>query len=259
VTRALAPRFWPAHLLMLVLVAIAASLGMWQFDGWQARRAAEARDLTRVAPVPLADVLGPDDPFPTKGLGQPVVLDGTWVPDGTVYVSDRTHAGREGYWAVTPLAIGAADDPALLVVRGWIADPKQAPPPPRGRAELVAWLQPPEGTVGVTDSDPDDDVLPQVRIADAIQHVDQDLYGGFAIVADRVAAGDWPVGDRAVNAGTEGLAQVRPEQTPDAGRFTALRNFFYGVEWWVFGGFAVFVWAQWVRDRLRAEQATEAG
>ena len=34
---------------------------------------------------------------------------------------------------------------------------------------------------GVSDPDPTDDVLPEMRVADAIQHVDQDLYGGYVI------------------------------------------------------------------------------
>ena len=42
-----APRYWPGHLLVLVLVAAAVWLGTWQWDAWQARRDAEARDLTR--------------------------------------------------------------------------------------------------------------------------------------------------------------------------------------------------------------------
>ena len=36
-----------AAALALVLVGAPAALGLWQYDAWQARRAAEARDLTR--------------------------------------------------------------------------------------------------------------------------------------------------------------------------------------------------------------------
>ncbi len=205
----LAPRYWGVHLLAVVLTAAAVGLGVWQYDAWQARRAAEAQDLTRVEPVGLRSVIGPDDPFPGNRIGQPVILGGTWVPDGTVYVSGREQDGREGYWVVTPLAITGAHDPAIPVVRGWVTDPGRAPAPPTGYGELVGWLQPPEGT-GEADADPRDDVLPQLRTADVIQHVDQDLYGAYAVVADRAAPGKWPVGDRATNDGTTGLAARRP-------------------------------------------------
>ena len=87
--RPLAPRYWGVHLLALVLVAIAVGLGFWQLDAWQTRRTAEAADLTRVDPIPLDAALGPDDPFPGDMVGQPVILDGTWLDRGTVFVSGR--------------------------------------------------------------------------------------------------------------------------------------------------------------------------
>lgn len=246
----LAPRFWATHLLALVLIGAAGGLGVWQYDAWQTRRAAQASDLTRLDPAPLADVIGPDDPFPGDRVGQPVILDGTWVPAGTLYVSGREQDGVEGYWVVTPLAIGGAGAAALPVVRGWVSDPGQATAPPTGAAEFVAWLQPPEGT-GESDDDPTDDVLPQLRIADVVQHVDQDLYGAYAVVADDVAAGDWPAGPTAINDGTAGLDRADLAQLPSPGRFTALRNLLYAFEWWFFGAFAVFVWLQWVRESGR--------
>ncbi len=172
-----------AHLLALVAVGSAGLLGYWQYDAWQERRAAESVDLTQDAPEPLADVMGPDDPFPGDHVGRPVTVAGSWVPDGTVFVSGREHEGDDGYWVVTPLAVGSPDAPALPVVRGWASSPDQAPAPPSGTVELIAWLQPTQGT-GEADDDPTDDVLPQVRTADLIQHVDQDLYGAYAVAQE---------------------------------------------------------------------------
>jgi surfeit locus 1 family protein len=236
----LAPRYRAVHLLALVAVATAGALGFWQYDAWHSRREAEAVDLTRVEPEPLAAVMGPDDPFPGTKIGQPVVLDGTWVPGGTLYISGREHDGRDGFWVVTPLAITGADDPALPVVRGWVADPADAPPAPSGTAEFVGWLQPAEGT-GASDDDPADDVLPQLRIADVIQHVDQDLYGAYVVAADPA----------------DGLEQADLDQLPDAGSFTALRNLLYALEWWVFGAFAIFIWWRYLRDTVQREDAAE--
>jgi cytochrome oxidase assembly protein ShyY1 len=251
--RPLHPRYWGFHLLALVLVAAAVGLGLWQLDAWQTRRIAEAVDQTHVEPIPLDDALGPDDPFPGDMVGQPVIVEGTWLDRGTVYVSGREQEGREGYWVVTPLAVGSPDGPALLVVRGWSPTVEDAPPPPTGDAELVAWLQPTEGS-GRADDNPDDDVLPELRVADALQKVDQDLYGGYGVVADDVAAGPWPSGDQAVNAGTDGLTPATLDQLPPAGRFTAVRNLLYAIEWWVFGLFAGFIWWRWVRDEVLLER-----
>jgi surfeit locus 1 family protein len=237
----LAPRMWLGHLLALVLVVAALLLGLWQLDAWQARRADEARDLTHADPVELSSLMGPDDPFPGRSVGQPVQLDGDWVPAGTVYVSDRAHEGRVGYWMVTPLAIGGTDQPALPVVLGWVADPASAPAPPEGEAGLVGWLQPPEGS-GAGDDDPADDVLPQLRIADLAQRVDQDLYSGYAVAQE----------------GVDGLPAADLAQLPDAGRFTAVRNLLYAIEWWFFGSFAVLIWWRWVQEQLALRETADA-
>ncbi len=226
----LAPRFWGAHLLALVCVGIAVGLGLWQYGAWQAHREAEAADLTDVAPVPMTDVLGPDDPFPAPYVGQPVTVSGTWVPAGTVYVSGREHDGREGYWAVTPVTV-AGSDAAVPVVRGWTATVEDAPTPPTGPAEVEGWLQPGEGT-GQVDDDPTDDVLPQLRLADVIQHVDQDLYGAYVVSS----------------APGPGLAAADLEQLPEVSATTGLKNFLYAVEWWIFGLFAAYIWWRWVRE-----------
>lgn len=236
------PRTWLLHLVGLVCVVAAAWLGWWQVEAWQAQRDAEARDLTNAEPVAVSDAMGPDDPFPTAAVGQPVETSGTWVPEGTVYVEGRRHQGRDGYWVVTPLEIGPADS-AILVVRGWTESVAEAPEPPSGRAEVAGWLQPAEGTRGMVDQEPGDDVIPQLRIADALQHVDQDLYDGYV-----VSTGS-----------EEGLAQADLEQLPQVGRFTALRNLLYAVEWWIFGAFAGFVWWRWVRDQQELAEAAAAG
>lgn len=225
-----------------MLVSTAGLLGYWQYDSWQERRAAEAADLSDLEPEPLVDVIGPDDPFPADKVGQPVEVSGTWVPTGTVYVSGREHDGQDGYWVVTPLAVGDGDAPALPIVRGWVADPDAAPAPPTGSAELVAWLQPTQGTNEV-DTDRSDDILPQVRTADLIQHVDQDLYGAYAVAREPL----------------DGLEPATLEQLPDAGTFTALKNFLYAIEWWLFGAFAAFIWWRWVRDITQAPAEEDAG
>lgn len=227
-----------AHVLALVSSGIAIGLGLWQYDAWQTTRAAEATDLTQSAPVALVELMGPDDPFPGDRVGQPVTVGGTWLPDGTVYVAGREHDGREGYWVVTPLTTGTPDDPALPIVRGWVESPDTAPAAPSGTAELQGLLQPSEGT-GAFDSDPLDDVYPQLRVADLVQRIDNDLFSAYAVLQDDGSG---------VAPGAEGLVGADVEQLPPPGAFTALRNLLYAVEWWVFGAFAVFIWWRFVRE-----------
>ena len=174
-------------------------------------------------------MLGPDDAFPGDRVGQPVTVSAAaGSPTRTVFVERDV-----GLWVVTPLAVDGTDA-ALPVVRGVSDDPD--PDPVSGTADLTGWLQPAEGT-GAVDADPGDDVLPQLRVADLVQRVDLDLYSGYAVATEPTA----------------GLATASLEELPDAGRFTGARNFFYALEWWVFGAFAVFVWVRFLLDaRQRA-------
>lgn len=229
-------RWWPGHLLVLVLLGVAIWLGSWQLGTWESKRESAALDLTRSEPVALEGVLGPDDPFPGDRVGQPVRVSGEWLSDATVYV-----ARDVGYWVVTPLLTDAAGQVAIPVVRGVSERPAAAPV--TGPAQLTGWLQPAEGT-GEVDDNPMDDVLPQLRVADLVQRVDQDLYSGYVVAS----------------APTTGLAAASLEQLPDAGRFTGLRNFFYALEWWIFGGFAVFIWVRYLMDEARREdRSVESG
>lgn len=224
----LAPRYWGAHLLMALAVAAAAALGWWQLEAWQAGRAAEARDLSNAQPLPLAEVMSGDDPFPGRYLGQPVSFNGEWLGAGTLYVSDRDLDGERGYWVVTPVLVG---DSAMPVVRGWAAQPEA--PVPSGQVEVDGWLQASEGS-GASDDDPHDDVIPEMRIASIVEHVDADLYSGYVVAKAQAAPA--------------GLAAVTPESVPKVSNVTHLRNLLYAFQWWIFGAFAIYIWSRWCRD-----------
>ncbi len=227
-----------AALVALVLVGIAGGLGYWQYDAWQTRRTLEATDLTELTPVPLTEVMGGDDPFPARDLGRPVQVDGTWL-EGGFWVSGREYDARDGFWAVNPLQV---DDSAVLVVRGWAAQPSDALLRVRGEGAVTGWLQPPEGGL-VTDDDASDDVFPEIRVADAIQRVDRDLYSAY-VVADPTRTGV-----------TDGLEAAELTSLPEPSRFTGVRNLLYAVEWWIFGAFAAFIWWQWRRDARASPSA----
>lgn len=245
---ALTPRFLPVHLLAIALVAAAGWLGSWQFSAWQADRAYQAHSVASEPPVPLRQVFGPDDPFPGLDNGRPVTVSGVWLADSTFFVSGRERGGSPrtpGYWVVTPLAVGGSAGPALPVVLGWIGAPEELPAPPTGDAQFVGWLQLPEGAASEPDLDPADDVVPTLRIAEVVQRLDRDAYGGFVIAQNPTAIG----------------AEVEPvefSQSTVTDWSAGARNLFYAAEWWFFGGFVVFVWWRYLRDEL-AQESPELG
>jgi len=222
-----------AAILALVLVGIAGSLGYWQYDAWQERRNAEARDLTELTPVPLSEVMGNNDPFPGIDVGRPVEVEGTWLAGG-FWVSNRELDGADGFWAVNPLQVG---DAAVLVARGWAAEPSDELLKVSGSGVVTGWLQPPDGGL-VTDDDATDDVFPEVRVSDAAQRVELDLYSAYVVADPERTQSE--------------LAPAELESLPSPGRFTAVRNLLYAFEWWVFAAFAAFIWWRWRRDTTTA-------
>jgi cytochrome oxidase assembly protein ShyY1 len=241
-------KYWPGHLAMLVCVAIAVGLGVWQLDAWHQHRAAAARNLVDKPAVPLAELMTGDSAFPGREVGRPVTFSGSWLGDATVYVADRELDGRRGYWVVTPVVVGGAGTgSAMPVVRGWSAEPSA--PDPSGSVQVTGWLQPSEGS-GNVDDDPHDRIIPMMRVASLVEHVDADLYSGY-VVARRVSTGSTSAG------ATTGLKPVPAPSGPGVSTFTGVRNLFYAVEWWLFGSFAVFLWVRWCRDSLAPSDATD--
>lgn len=219
---------------MILALIAAVLLGLWQFSAWSASRDAAARDLSNAPAKQLASVMGPDDTFPGRDLGRRVRFSGEWVPQSTLFVSDRRQGKKIGYWVLTPVRIGNS---AMPVVRGWSA--KAEAPAVTGRVEVTGWLQageadkpgPPDGR---------DDVIPAVRIASMTQHVDLDLYSAYVVSA----------------AADHGLVQVAPDAVPPVSSNTALRNLLYGLQWLAFGGFAGFIWWRWTLEHRRAAAPT---
>ncbi|MFL6062920.1 MAG: SURF1 family cytochrome oxidase biogenesis protein [Marmoricola sp.] len=233
----LRPRYWGGHLAMVLCVAAATGLGVWQLDAWHTRRADAARDISNEKPVALLSVMGGDSSFPGRSLGRPVTLTGSWMTGTTIYVSDRYLHGRRGYWVVTPVLVDGTSS-AIPVVRGWASAASSTDP--TGTVDVTGWLQATEGS-GPLDPDPTDDVVPTMRLASLVSHVKADLFSAYVVARDV----------RAVPPGTDamtGIDHVSAAAIPKVSGFTALRNFLYALEWWVFALFALFVWVRWCQD-----------
>jgi cytochrome oxidase assembly protein ShyY1 len=230
-----APRFWGAHALLLVVVAATVLLGLWQWDVAHDRKDQRAAELAHAAPVPLTSVMGNNDPFPGDDVGRPVTVSGTWIPSGMLRI-----VNGDGYWLAAPLQVDGTDA-AVYVVLGQTAGQAVPAIGVSGEATVTGWLEASQDS-GQVDADLGDDVLPEMRIADAVSHVDVDLYSAF-VISEQPAPG---------------LQAAHLTVQPQTPFTTGLRNLLYAVQWWLFTAFAVFIWWRWLREQDEVAPASGA-
>jgi cytochrome oxidase assembly protein ShyY1 len=116
----------------VAVTVIAVLLGNWQHRRGDAKQARQD-EWDAAARAPVAAIASKIDASAAAAqLPRRVVVDGQYVPAGTVYVDNRSLQGVAGFQVVTPLRL--ADGTAVLVNRGWIArdavDPMRMPPVP---------------------------------------------------------------------------------------------------------------------------------
>ena len=117
-------RFWLTAAAAVVCIWVTASLGMWQLS-----RAAEKEALQS-----LLDERGRMPPLSGRELPpasadaaavvsdlihRPVVLEGRWLGEHTVYLDNRQMQGRPGFFVLTPFLLTGPEGRAVLVQRGW--------------------------------------------------------------------------------------------------------------------------------------------
>jgi cytochrome oxidase assembly protein ShyY1 len=230
----LSRRFWGAHLLTIVAVAASIALATWQFDVWQASRRAAEHDLSGLAPIALTNVFLQGQAFPGNDIGRPVTLTGQWMPSETFFVQGvrAPHgSGAPGYWAVTPVLIGKS---AIPVLRGWVPT-ASAPTVAATSVAISGWLEPSDDTNPVEIRR---GVFGSLSLAAVTQVISTPLYSGYVVV-------------KSADSGVDGVQTLGPTQTSTTGADfgTGLRNFLYGVQWWLFAGLAVYLWWRWCRDQ----------
>jgi cytochrome oxidase assembly protein ShyY1 len=237
---ALRPRWIALLLLALLLASVCAWLGSWQLD--RSRRV--ERPATQSSVVELTDVARPQHTLKGDVLLNEVRVHGTFRADQQMQVVGKDLDGRPGYWVLTPLTVDAGmQGPAatLPVVRGWVPENENAPEPPSGTVELVGRMQ---GSELAPDPDPAlaANQVTAVSAADLVNRWGPPIYAGYLVVTHDVPA---PL-------------QAVPVSDPREGGFHLL-NFSYALQWWVFAGFAVFLWWRLLRDSYREQLAEAAG
>ncbi|MCB1004700.1 MAG: SURF1 family protein [Acidimicrobiales bacterium] len=201
----LSPRWIVTHVLMLILVGVLVTLGLWQLHRLDQRRDFNAlvRARTEVPAAPVDEVLPADAGFAeAEGVVfRTVTASGTYAPDEQVVVRSRSFEGKSGAWLLTPLRLG--DGTAVLVNRGWVPlqagiglEPAWAPPSGTVQVEGLLVATQTRGRFGAID--PEGERLETVARADVArlqEQVDEDLLPAVLQLAEQDPAqpGDFPV------------------------------------------------------------------
>src|SRR5690606_23041523 len=128
-------RLWLGLLLLLVAGAVTISLGQWQLSRADEKRAMVQRlaAANGLQALPLSPSVSESDLIEWRNAW----ARGSWQPGLSIYLDNRNHDGRPGYWVVTPFCLRSPDAPAevdaeavdcdraVAVLRGW--QPRPAP------------------------------------------------------------------------------------------------------------------------------------
>lgn len=257
------PSFWSVarqpRMIVLLIVFLAAAgvcarLGIWQIDRAQERgELAEKQAAIEAAeegPEGLGTLLPPQTSFAGALVGRTAWVEGTYE-DGQYLVPDRVLDGESGYLVLTPLRV--SDDgtdgaswadlsgpPVLAVVRGWVpagTDPDDpALDAPTGTVRLTGYLQSGEAAADATYPEGE---IGAVSTAELANVWGPPIYSGYLVERSS---------DPAEISPDDGGPQPLPRPTISGGEGLDLRNAFYALQWFVFGGFAVLLWTRLVRD-----------
>lgn len=238
------------NVLTIVILVLFVMFGRWQLHRFEDRGVSVEPPDPRPA-VALADLVRPDAPVPGGSIGRATTVSGTYDESRQLLVADRPLDGRPGWWVVTALRQSDPGAPAVLVARGWVAEPT-TPTPPAGPVTLEGRLYasedpPPVGT-GPTDALPPGQYrqLNNAELAAAFPYRIQD---GFVLrSATTSATSPAPGAATASPASSEPQAVPPPVRTLDEGG--GLRNLAYALQWWLFAAAVLYFWWKLVRDEL---------
>jgi cytochrome oxidase assembly protein ShyY1 len=246
------PRMLALLVVLLAAAAVCGRLGAWQLERAEIRgasaQAARLAEIEAQEPVPIEEVLAPQSTFDGSLVGRRVEATGRYEADGQLLVADRALGDRTGYLVLTPLRVTSqdpeADGAVLPVVRGWVADgdPDAAlVEVPAGPVVVTGYLQASEDSgaahgslpAGTTDS---------ISSAELLGQWGGPIWTGYAVLTSAE-----PEQDAAI--------ELLPPPTR-SGTGLNIQNLGYAAQWFVFGGFAVFLWIRLLKDEVLRESGT---
>ncbi len=235
--------FWAA--LAAVCVALTLRLGFWQLSRAEQKiQLQQAIDQqAQLPPLGLAQLT--QDPSAWAQIHRRILLQGEWLNDKTVFLDNRAHRGRVGFWVMTPLRLQAGQ--VVWVQRGWVErdalDPRKLPslPAPINNQVFQARIAPPLSQIFELGRPAAslEEKLPQIR-------ANLDLAQMQALVQDNVRA-------LVVQTGADGDNLRRDWFEVGV---TADKNHGYAFQWFALSALLAFLylWFQWIKALLYGRQ-----
>lgn len=240
---ALKPRWILSLVLAMAIAALFVLLSQWQFS--RSQDSAPPPPSTTEVVRPLTEVFQPGVPMTAGIADQMVRMEGTFLPDTRVLVQTRLQGDRDGLWVVSAFEVDGSGEPAAVipVVHGWIPDPESSSQVPEsvGAGIVEGRLLPSEAPVVQR---PVPGQVPTLSVAQLINVWDVPvMYSGFVVSFETALNGSTAQPEAPLEAVRVG---PQPQETP-----INWLNIFYAVEWFVFAGFAFFLWWRLVADDHR--------
>ncbi|WP_062209325.1 SURF1 family cytochrome oxidase biogenesis protein [Demequina oxidasica] len=219
---------------MAAAMTLTGALGWWQWNRSHEQAVSVAPEPT----VPIADVLAPAS-SPGRAISRQISVGGTWADVDAAIIPGREVEGTPAEFLVRPLIVdadltGTGAPATLAVVVGWRPEGDSVGPDAEpGAVEFDGYMRSAEQS------------MPGVELPDAV--VDGATWSAAMSVAE--FAQEWP-GPlySAVMVSYAGSPSWQPLPPLPEESHLNLQYLAYSFEWWIFGAFAVFIGARWIRD-----------
>ena len=235
----------------LVAVTATLMLGQWQLSRGRQKDLMQAQLEQQIKLPALSqnELIGLEDK--RAYLNRRVNLRGQWMADLTVYLANRSHAGRTGFWVMTPLKLDNSN--TVMVDRGWVgwnpASPSERPTgvvTPTGVVEIEALIvEPPSKMLELWGSSAQQS-NPQAsyRTSGIRQNFDLNLFESQTDI--KLSAVVHELGEP-----SDGLIRELPVLGVSSDR-----NFGYAVQWFMLSALimGLYVWFQLIKPRINARQ-----